>query len=136
MTPSEAAGLLAIAAAFDQRTIGEMDAQAWAATLRGLDPADCAEAIRQHYAVNTDRLMPAHVRRGANIIRSARLRSVASDEIEPADVDPNDVAAYLAATKRRRAALLAKGEDTEDRRPQSVRSLMPETLRAIAGEAS
>ncbi len=136
MTPADAAELLSLAAAFDRRTIGEADARAWASTLSGLAKDDCAEAIRQHFAVTTEWLMPAHVRRGANIIRSARLRSVASDEIEPADVDPNDVAAYLAATKRRRAALLAKGEDTEDRRPQSVRSLMPETLRAIAGEAS
>jgi hypothetical protein len=59
---SEAAKLLGLAAAFDQRTVGEEDAIAWADVLRGLDPRDCGEAIRRHYTDSTAPIRPAQVR--------------------------------------------------------------------------
>lgn len=62
MTPSEAAKVLAVAAIYDRRTIGSVEALAWATALDGLDPADCAQAVREHYAVSTEWLMPAHIR--------------------------------------------------------------------------
>lgn len=62
MTPADAARLLAIAAVYDKRTIGEVEASAWADALDGLAPRDCAEAIKAHYADSTAWLMPAHVR--------------------------------------------------------------------------
>ena len=39
------------------------DAQAWAKALDGLDFARCEDAIVKHYRENTERLMPAHIRR-------------------------------------------------------------------------
>jgi hypothetical protein len=63
MTPAEAARVLAVAAIYDKRTIGEVEAVAWADALNDLDPRECAEAIRAHYGDSTDYLMPAHVRR-------------------------------------------------------------------------
>jgi hypothetical protein len=63
ITPAQAAKLLALASAIDQRTVGEADAVAWADLLDGLDFDRCVEAVRRHYRESTDRLMPAHVRR-------------------------------------------------------------------------
>ena len=97
MKPSDAAKLLALAAAFDRRTVGEADAIAWADALGGLNPSDCAQVIRDHYAESTDWLMPAHVRQGVKRIRAERLRAVPSSALEPADVNPNDIEAYQRA---------------------------------------
>lgn len=63
MTPSQAALLLGLAASYDSRTTGRADAEAWAAALDGLDYERCRKAVIRHYAENTDRIMPAHIRR-------------------------------------------------------------------------
>jgi hypothetical protein len=63
MTPAEAALVLAQAARFDLRTVGRADAEAWADALWGLDPKRCIQAVNRHYANETDRIMPAHIRR-------------------------------------------------------------------------
>lgn len=62
MTPSEAAKVLAVAAVYDRRTIGRVEAIAWADALDDLDPTECAEAVRAHYRDSTAWLMPGHVR--------------------------------------------------------------------------
>lgn len=62
MTPADAAKILAVAAIFDRRTIGTIEAAAWAEALDDLDPKECAEAVRAHYRDTTTWLMPAHVR--------------------------------------------------------------------------
>lgn len=62
MTPANAAKLLALAAAFDNRTFDETTARAWADALSGLDPDDCATALRQHYRTSDRFVMPAHIR--------------------------------------------------------------------------
>lgn len=64
MNPSEAAKLLATAAAWDRRTVGEVDAQAWAKTLDELPVEECTAAIAAHFRAcpNATFLMPAHVR--------------------------------------------------------------------------
>lgn len=62
MNPGDAARILAKAAAYDQRTIGEADAMAWFEALSDLDAADALEAVTRHYRGSTERLMPAHVR--------------------------------------------------------------------------
>ncbi len=61
MRPSEAASLLVVAAAFDQRTIGESDAQAWSAALQGIGFTEARDAVVAHYRAETDRVKPAHV---------------------------------------------------------------------------
>lgn len=63
MNRSETALMLAQMQAYDQRTVGESDVIAWHALLSDAPFEDCQEAIRRHYAEQTDRIMPAHVRR-------------------------------------------------------------------------
>jgi hypothetical protein len=105
MTPADAARILAVAAAFDRRTVGELDAHAWADALHDLNPTDCLEAARAHYRHTTDWLMPAHIRTYVENVRRARIRSVPTHELDPDDADPNDLPAYLAARRRRIQAI-------------------------------
>ena len=63
MNRADAARLLALAAAYDCRTVGETDVAAWHLALDGLDPERCKAAIVRHYRESTDRVMPAHIRR-------------------------------------------------------------------------
>lgn len=69
ITPADAARLLALAAAFDRRTIGEADAVAWADALDGLTVDECSTAIRAHYRQTTEWLMPAHIRAHVLMVR-------------------------------------------------------------------
>lgn len=62
MNRAETARLLAAIAAFNNRTIGEADVEAWQSVLPDVTLTDAMEAVRQHYAENTEWLMPAHVR--------------------------------------------------------------------------
>lgn len=65
VTPADAARLLAVAAVYDKRTVGEIEASAWSDALRDLDARQCGEAIREHFAKCDDGryLLPAHIRR-------------------------------------------------------------------------
>ena len=135
MTPAAAADLLALAAAFDRRTIGKADAVAWADALHDLAPADCAEAIRAHFRDSTDYLMPAHVRQGVKRIRADRIRSANSAIFEPDDANPDDVAAYLAAIRDRRQAV-ADGQTITPvplapADPERVQKLLRDTAKAL-----
>ena len=80
MTPDETVDLLTVAAAFDQRTVGEGDAMAWYAVVGDLDFADARQAVIGHYTDTTDRIMPAHVRQRVKALRRDRL----AREIVPA----------------------------------------------------
>lgn len=80
MTPADAARILAVAAAFDRRTVGETDAKVWADALGDLDPRDCVEAVRAHYRDSTAWCMPAHVRRLVEQHRRARAESLRQAE--------------------------------------------------------
>lgn len=72
MTPADTARVLAKAAAYDQRTVGHADVLAWHEALGDLDPTDALTAVTRHYRDNTDRLMPAHIRRNVTTIRAER----------------------------------------------------------------
>jgi hypothetical protein len=61
MTPAETAKLLAFAAAYDQRTIGETDVLAWHYIIGHRQLADALEAVKQYYAKHRERIMPADV---------------------------------------------------------------------------
>jgi hypothetical protein len=75
MNLSGAARVLAAAASFDKRTVGDADAVAWSSALHHLDPADCIRAVADHYARTTEYLMPAHIRaRAREIIRERQDR--------------------------------------------------------------
>ena len=109
MTPADAARLLALAAAFDRRTVGEYDAVAWADALAGLTPDECAEAIRDHYRHSTIWLMPAHIRAHADRVRrdEAERQHALALRLPPVDYNRQHTA-YLEA----RAALRARLETT------------------------
>lgn len=72
MTLGDVARVLAKAAAFDSRSIGEADVAAWFDVIGRLDYADCLEAVRLHYSEQTTRIMPADVKKLAVGIRDQR----------------------------------------------------------------
>lgn len=73
MSPAEAATLLAVAAAFDNRKPDADAAQAWAMALDGLRFHDCRDAIMAHYRASTEWVMPAMVRAAVKRIRAKRI---------------------------------------------------------------
>lgn len=75
MNPSEAATILAKMAAYDQRTVGEADALAWAEALDGQVTVSAAlEAVTAHYRKSRDRMMPVDVILAVREARGAILR--------------------------------------------------------------
>jgi hypothetical protein len=70
---SETAHALALMQAFDQRTVGDADVIAWQSVLADADLRDVEEAVRRHYAEQTDRILPAHVRRLVRDIHTERV---------------------------------------------------------------
>lgn len=81
MNATDIANVLAKAAAFDQRTVGQADILAWHEALHDLDAADALTAVTRHYASSEQRLMPVHVRRHATDLARERHR-VAREEAE------------------------------------------------------
>lgn len=63
MSKAEVAALLAFIAAFDQRTIGEADVEAWHLVARHSkwDKDAAGQAVVAHYAETKHRIMPADI---------------------------------------------------------------------------
>jgi len=104
---SEVSELLTLAAAFDRRTIGEADVEAWFLLLANVAFEDARRAVLRHYADETRWIMPADVRRGVRTIRAERADRNggaigAGMAYEIPDADPDDVPAYLAAVRQQR----------------------------------
>ena len=108
MTPDETVDLLTVAAAFDQRTVGEGDAIAWHAAVGDLGFGDSRAAVIAHYQETTERIMPAHVRRRVRDIRDRRLEAVEIPE-PPRELAANPPA-WRAAIRAARTAI-ADGRD-------------------------
>jgi hypothetical protein len=113
---------LALAQAFDRRTVGEMDVRAWHSVLGDLDAADVMEAVRHHYASETDWIMPGHVRRIAMQLVEARARAALSTGWAPGQygVPKADAMPEIAGP-------VAEGELTPEVRNllASVRAMLP-----------
>lgn len=77
MNLTETTHALALVQAFDQRTVGEADVIAWQSVLADLDRDDVEAAVKRHYAEQTDRIMPAHIRRLVAQIELERRRAEA-----------------------------------------------------------
>jgi hypothetical protein len=73
MTKADVARLLAVAAAFDQRTSGEEDDIAWLAAIGDLNFSDARAAVIAHYREHRERIMPADIHERVKAIRQARL---------------------------------------------------------------
>lgn len=72
MKPTEAAALLTIAAAYDNRKPDADQAKAWAMALDDARFEDCREAIVNHYRNSREWLMPVDVLKGVTAIRLER----------------------------------------------------------------
>jgi hypothetical protein len=77
----ETVDLLTVAAAFDQRTIGEGDAIAWHAAVGDLAFGDSRQAVIDYYRENRERVMPSDVRQRVAEIRKQRIAAAPPVEI-------------------------------------------------------
>lgn len=93
MKPTEAAALLTIAAAYDNRKPDADQAKAWAMALDGLNFADCRTVIVAHYRQARDWLMPSDVVGGVKRLRAKRIDDYGPMPA-PKDIDPDDKAAW------------------------------------------
>jgi hypothetical protein len=84
MTPAEVARVLAKAAAFDQRTIGEADVAAWHEIVAKVELADGLAAVTRHYTETGARIMPADLLRHARAAREDRRRREVGRQAVPA----------------------------------------------------
>lgn len=75
MNLRDTAKVLAKAAAFDQRTVGEADVLAWHETVSDLDVDDALAAVSRWYRDRSDRLMPAHLREAVRLVRADRRKA-------------------------------------------------------------
>jgi hypothetical protein len=110
MTYDEVCDLLGDIAAFDRRTLGDKDGEAWEAAVGDLPYADCRAAVVAHYRESTQWVMPAHIRERVNAMRTERLR--AAGDLEAAI--PPDLADR---PLEYRAALTRLKQDVMDGRP-------------------
>lgn len=83
MTPEDVIDVLAKAAAFDQRTVGQADVLAWHEILHRIERDDALDAVAKHYAESRERLMPADVVRLGRIARLDRERAARIRTSEP-----------------------------------------------------
>lgn len=127
MTPKEAAALLTIASAYDNRKPDADAAQAWALALDGLRFIDCRAVIVAHYQRSGDWLMPHHVITEVRRLRDKRIAE-AGDLTPPPDLTPVETVAWLKDAKRR----IGDGEtvtvdygELKERHLPDLRRLMP-----------
>lgn len=137
MKPSEAVLLLAKAAAFDRRTVGDADAIAWAEALGDTDMTLALESITQHYRETTDWIMPNHILRYVREIQQSRLRDAGSPDY-PSDLTQAQERAYRICYQAAIKAGMSRDEATSaaDRETAVTRlpevEAPPEVRRAIA----
>jgi hypothetical protein len=96
VTPKDIGEVLAVAAAFDNRTVGTTDIVAWHKVIGHLSLEEARAAVYAHYADTADRLMPTHILSRVKKIHAARI--AARPDALP-NVDPDDVGAYLRALR-------------------------------------
>ena len=103
MIRTEVVRVLAHVAAYDRRTVGEADVEAWHTALADISLTDALHAVDEHYRRSRDWLMPADVRTTARRLRGSRLEH--AHRAPHPDVDPDDVAAWLAAHRQQLRAI-------------------------------
>jgi hypothetical protein len=126
MTPAEAATLLTVAAAYDNRKPDADAAQAWALALDGLRFIDCRAVIVAHYQRSGDWLMPHHVIAEVGRLRSKRIAE-AGDPTPPPDLTPEQTIAWLKDWRR----MVGDGETPADTYPGELKARHLPDLRQI-----
>lgn len=130
MTPAEAATLLTVAAAFDNRKPDPDAAKAWSVALGDLPFVDCRDAIVAHYRQTSDWLMPSHVIAAVRKVRDKRIADQEDKLTPPPGLDPVETCAWLHEARRRIAdgglvdCDAAYGE-LKDRHLPDMRTLLP-----------
>lgn len=81
MNIQEAGAVLAKAAGYDNRSVGEANILAWHEALADLDVHDALDAVALHHRESTEWCMPAHVRQLAKRIREERRRVEQQHEV-------------------------------------------------------
>lgn len=82
MNKSDTAAILAKISAYDRRTVGEADIEAWTEALDGqITVQDALTAIRDHFRVSSDWLMPNVVIERARKIRKLRVREIGQPDV-------------------------------------------------------
>jgi hypothetical protein len=104
MNPQEVGQVLAVCAAFDQRTVGASDILAWLDVIGDLPCRDAMQAVKDHYRVNRERITVADIRERVVAMRRARLVNVEDIDLV-GDVDPDDPQ-WHRILQGRRAALM------------------------------
>jgi len=104
MTLEQTIDILAVAAAFDRRTIGEGDAVAWHAALSDLSFIEARDAVIAHYRDRRDWIMPADVRQRVKAIRGRRLDEGEKFLDPPSGLDGPAYKAWLIRERARIAA--------------------------------
>ncbi|EHK86401.1 hypothetical protein [Rhodococcus pyridinivorans] len=85
LTRNDVIDLLSAASSVDLRKVGEADVTGWGAMLRqDLDRDLAFEALRQHYATSSERIMPAHINTIAVSIRRDRAERERAAEVSAA----------------------------------------------------
>ena len=110
MTPSEAAELLVLCSAYDNRTIGDGNALAWADVLNDVRLADAKDAVKAHYRRSAEFLHASEVRERVRALREARLAE-AAEPIPPHEFldDPEAYKAWMRQARSR----IADGDHVE-----------------------
>lgn len=114
MNVQQAAALLTVAAAFDNRKPDEDAAKAWAMALGDLPFLDCRDAIVAHYQASSEWLMPAKVITEVRRVRSKRIAEGEGQLTPPPHArEGAALHEWLRVAKRR----LGDGESVEDINP-------------------
>jgi hypothetical protein len=100
MKPTEAAALLAIAAAYDNRKPDPDAATAWAMALDGLRFEDCRQVVVKHYQRSRDWMMPVDVISGVKRLRADRILAFGPYDV-PSGLSGAEYAALIGNTNRR-----------------------------------
>lgn len=88
MTVPEAAKLLTLIAAYDNRTFDELAATTWARGLGGLAFADCVEAIHAHYRTSAKWAMVADIRQQVTRLGNLRVEAAESRQFKALEGSP------------------------------------------------
>lgn len=101
MNTAQAAQLLAMAAAYDNRNASEIAARAWAEALDDVRFEDARYALIEHYKRSRQWLMPAEIREGVRALREQRtLRGRVRLGHPPADLEPEAHTEFLRLSDR------------------------------------
>jgi hypothetical protein len=122
MNHHEVGLLLAKCAAYDRRTVGKADIEAWHDALSDLPFSDASTALTEHYTRTSNWVGVADVRNGVKRIRAERLAR--ADITPPPDVDPDNVPAYLDAYRAQRRQI-ADGRPVPPVRELPARDVAP-----------